>query len=279
MSRSRPTWTPVVASAVGMMFGTPLLFGALPLFLKPVTEDLGWGRTDLSLLFFGASMGIILVGPLVGRAIDRWGVRSNVALGSMLFGLSIMALSLLRASVAFLIMIGFLLGCAAAAKGSIPHAKVISSLFQTNRGLMLALVLGVTSNLGLVAATYIAGFVIEGFGWRTAFVILGAIALVVNTAAALWLPPRSSLTGPAADAPARPTEEGEGMSAKQALTSPTFWIIVGTAVITVGGIVGLHQHLAALLDDRGPGGTGCRKRRSTTGSRSMAGWRCPKPGG
>ena len=55
-------------------------------FIKPMTEALGWTRTQISL---GATINLIcyaIASPIVGRMLDKWGVRHTVLIGSVIVG-------------------------------------------------------------------------------------------------------------------------------------------------------------------------------------------------
>ncbi len=55
-------------------------------FIKPMTEELGWSRTQISL---GATINLIcyaIASPIVGKMLDTWGVRLTVLIGAVIVG-------------------------------------------------------------------------------------------------------------------------------------------------------------------------------------------------
>src|SRR5579863_5511477 len=92
-------WWVLVASFLGMACGPgPVLVFAFAVFLKPITEDLGIGRALLASAQLVASFVGIIGPPSVGYLIDRFGARTVMVPGILLFALGLSAHSLLTAS-------------------------------------------------------------------------------------------------------------------------------------------------------------------------------------
>ena len=91
-ARSRENLTLVLsclACQVGMGFGAYVF----PIFLKPITEDLGWSRTAYSVAQPILATSVALVGPIVGRLSDK------KPRGVLLTGGVLMSVALLAATV------------------------------------------------------------------------------------------------------------------------------------------------------------------------------------
>ena len=74
----------------------------------PIAADTGWSR---SLIYFGFTVALLVMGgvsTLAGRAIDRYGARSVMALGTLLVSAGLYALSLVRSELAYLLVWAFL---------------------------------------------------------------------------------------------------------------------------------------------------------------------------
>jgi hypothetical protein len=77
MARPLNRWWVVVASVLGLIVAQgPINAFASAVFLKPVTESLGISRGTFSAGLFLSTVLSATVGPIVGRLIDRWGVRT-----------------------------------------------------------------------------------------------------------------------------------------------------------------------------------------------------------
>src|SRR5258706_15053257 len=82
-------WWVVVGSTLALIVGTaPVMFYTLGTFVGPITGEFGWNRATISsALLIGYTLAAIAV-PVVGKLVDRYGVRSVTLLGIALFGLS-----------------------------------------------------------------------------------------------------------------------------------------------------------------------------------------------
>ena len=74
----------------------------------PIAADTGWSR---SLIYFGFTVALLVMGgvsTLAGRAIDRYGARSVMAVGTLLVSAGLYALSLVRSELEYLLVWAFL---------------------------------------------------------------------------------------------------------------------------------------------------------------------------
>ena len=68
-----------LACFVGMTGNTGvILFAATSVLIKPLTQEFGWGRGDISLALTYLTVGIALGVLVTGRLIDRYGARRVV---------------------------------------------------------------------------------------------------------------------------------------------------------------------------------------------------------
>jgi len=159
-------WWIVFACACGLLVGAgAILIFTFGVFLKPVTEDLGVSRGDLS-AGLGASTWFVAVSCLViGWLIDRYGTRRVMIPGILLFALAVASFGLMQAQPLLLIygifcVAGFISGV----QTPIPYAAVITHWFDSHRGIALGLA---TAGVGLGVALIpqFAAFLIARFGW------------------------------------------------------------------------------------------------------------------
>jgi MFS family permease len=92
-------WSIVAASslALGASQG-PINVFAAGIFLKPISQELGFGRGDIAAAIGISSLMTAVASPFFGRLIDRFGVRAPLAVSIVLFALATAALSLLPGS-------------------------------------------------------------------------------------------------------------------------------------------------------------------------------------
>jgi MFS family permease len=134
-------WWIVAACACGLLVGVgAILVFTFGVFLKPVTEDLGVSRGNLSA---GLGVGVWFVAlscPTIGWLIDRFGARRVMIPGILLFALAVAGFGLMQTKPLFLIYVIFCIaGFISGVQTPIPYAAVITHWCDGDRGIALGL--------------------------------------------------------------------------------------------------------------------------------------------
>jgi MFS family permease len=240
-------WRVVAASSVAIAFGpsTILTFG-LGLFMRPLQASFGWTRTDVALAATIVSLMTMVLAPVQGLLIDRFGVRRVMLISIPAFALGIASLSLTPRS----------LPAYYAAWTAIPilgiglfgpaYFKSVSGWFDQRLGLALGITNSGTAIGGMVIPPIIGGL-IALYGWRIAAVGLGLLVVTVTLpAAALFI--REKRTEPA---PGEATVPPSGVSYAQAVRTPTFLLLALCFLLCGATTIALITQQAPLLIDRG----------------------------
>jgi MFS family permease len=238
-------WWTVVAATLGLSVSNgPLIQYSFGTFLKPLGDEFHVDRGTLSTAVL---VGFIFAGlftPVVGRLVDRYGVRKVLMPALVLFALSIAALSLSPASAYAFIALYGLAGVFSAGQTPLPYSKSVAGNFDNLRGLALGISM---SGVGLGAAVIpqVAQFLIGHFGWRTAYVGLGGFMLLVSFPSVLFLLREPTLVS-------RPTApQGVGLTGRQALATPELWSLTFAFAVLVAAGGGMFAHVMPMLTDRG----------------------------
>jgi MFS family permease len=240
-----------IAAVVGMMTNMPSIVGAtFSLFLEPVSHEFGWGRDSMSTAVLIAFTVTTLLYPLVGRLVDRRGARLVVLPGILLLGASVMSLAFLRGSALQFDVQFFLVAAAGTLVSGVVYGRALAGAFNGNRGKALGICLGVGGGLGAALSPPIAHLLIEHLGWRSAYIGLGLLPIVVAFPVIFFLlkgeRPLRSANPQAAEAPVQ-----FGLTVAQALRRPALWLIFVAIFLSCFANNGLLVHLAPLLTDRG----------------------------
>jgi MFS family permease len=172
-------WGIVFASFLGLMVSQgPVTVCTFGVFLKPVSEDLGVSRSTFSLAFNLLNIMCAAFIPLVGKLIDRYGIRNVVMPMIVLFALTTAGLSYLQPSVAVLYGLFALQGLFSAGNVPTGYAKAISAWFDRDRGLALGIAIAGTG-LGVALMPPSMTYLIQNYGWRNAYLGLGAAVFVL----------------------------------------------------------------------------------------------------
>src|SRR3954464_9400039 len=86
-------WWVLSAAAIAMALGSGLSMSAFGLYVKPLEQEFGWDREQVSLGFSAAVLASGLTAPLIGHWVDLRGARSAILIGSMLAALSYVLLA------------------------------------------------------------------------------------------------------------------------------------------------------------------------------------------
>jgi predicted MFS family arabinose efflux permease len=226
----------------------PVVFFTFGLFLGPITTEFGWNRAMFSSsLLVGHTLAAFAY-PFMGRAIDRYGIRRVTLTFIPLFALSTAALSLTPSSRLVFITLAGICGLISTGQAPPAYAKAVSSWFDERRGLALGIAMA-GIGIGATAVPQFARWAIDTFGWRAAYVALGALTFAVAfpSVALLVREPEDSVTK-VADTQ-RTTQSG--LSVSESLRSSSFWLIAASVLLVVTTINGIVGHLVPMLTDRG----------------------------
>ncbi len=252
-------WWVVLAAGVGLaLHAGPLIVPTFGVFLKPLSQEFGWSRTQISLAFSLFTLGATITLPLIGRLVDRFGARKVIVSAALLFGLSVVSLSFLSTHLWHFYAVYLLLGVVGSGTTPVPYTKVISRWFDRKRGLALGLAAATFSVSGSLMPP-LAQALIAAVGWRHAYEILGLMAmgitipvvvlLLKESPQLMGLAPDGETIGQAEVETQRSLEEG--VSFQQARQTRTFWLMGGAFFLISVCFHGSVVHLVPMLTDRG----------------------------
>jgi len=249
-----------IAMAIATMPGQTVL---VSLWKEPVRESLGLSLTSVSAAY---SIGTILAAlplPWVGRFADRFGLRLTVGLVATLFTVSLLLLR--EASGVVTLGLGFFL-VRFLGQGSLGmlSGHTIAMWFERRLGTAHSLltVFGFAAGGALLPAP--TAWLLASYGWRGALLALaGMVALLVLPGVLLVFRNRPEDVGQRLDGDATehaehdllhggsPPAEDPAFTARQAMRTRAYWILMASMVAT--GFVGtaLLFHMPAMLQQAG----------------------------
>jgi MFS family permease len=252
-------WWIVLVASIGLsVHHAPIIGFTSGVFLKSLSQEFSWSRTQISLAFTLGALGITLAAPFLGRLVDRFGARRVIVPATMLFGVGVLSLYFLSARLWRFYAISLFMGVAGSGTGPVPYSKVISRWFDRQRGLALGLAL-VGSSVGISVMPSLAQALITSVGWRSTYVFLGLLTMGITLpVVGLFLTERPQQMGlwpdgeaRAAATAAKHTEPEPGFSGREARHTATFRVLVSAAFLISVSFVGCLIHLVPLLTDRG----------------------------
>jgi len=143
----------------------------------PIAADTGWSRGLIYLGFTAALLAMGLISPWAGRAIDRYGARVVMSVGTVLVSIGLLGLSMVRSEAAYLAVWIFIgLGMRLCLYDA-AFAALVQAVPSRGRQAISYLTL-----FGAFASSvfWVLGhFLNEALGWRQTLVLFAAINLAV----------------------------------------------------------------------------------------------------
>jgi MFS family permease len=167
----RAGWPVVLAGFFGFVL---LSLGNMSVgaFMGPVTMDLHWTRGDFSIgLSVYAFVGIVM-GPVVGALVDKWGVRLVAVIGSVLVGITFALFATATGAIVPWVVLWLLYATANQFIMTTVWTAAIARAFTASRGLAMSVIM-IGSAFAVAVAPLVADLLIREQGWRAAFVIMG----------------------------------------------------------------------------------------------------------
>jgi MFS family permease len=253
MLRTRNRWLILAACVLGVVCsGGPINIFTFGVFLRPVSDGLHIGRGTLGTAFLWTNMISALCGPFIGLLLDRFGARRILLVGVVFFAAATAMQSFMTAWIIGIYLLFALRGFGSVGLAIPAFAFVVTRWFDKERGLALGIAM---SGVGLGTAIIppIVAYLIGAYGWRAAYVGLGAVILVLA-----GIPIALFLREPDAEERAQMPHLAEaalpGMSFRDALTRTwQFWGLTFAFFLGVIAINGTITQIVAMLQDRGVG--------------------------
>ena len=260
----RPTysWVILASGFLVLFFGTGSRF-AFGLVLKPMSEDLGWSRSTLTLGLTAFMLVSAIALPVVGRLIDRHSLRLVMVAGAILGALGILFTGRVDEPWQLFLAYGLVYGIGIAAISNLPVGVLISRWFDRRRGAAISVAISGGAFGQLVIIGVLSVF-LASVEWRTAFTALGFVTLVILSplvlAAVRSRPPLPEVeqtfgeryaVGEKASTPLMGPRLDEGLPLRMVLRSRQFALL-----LTMYAICGFQDffvatHLVAFAQDQG----------------------------
>ena len=215
---------------------------AFGVFIPAMSEDpdLNWSKTAIAGAFTVNLFVAALLAPLIGPLLDKkHGPRVVLALGALLAGAGLMALSRADALWQFYLFFGLLGSLGFIITVTLTTPAVVSKWFIRKRGRALGITF-MGSSAGAMVMVPISQVLVSTYGWRTAWFVLGLITVIaIVPLVSLFMRRRPEDMGlkpdgeyaSAKDGPisrhreVKPLEEST-WTLKSAIRTPSLWLLL-----------------------------------------------------
>ena len=259
-------WVILAVASVPSFGARPVMAVAtLSVFVVPMTDQFGWSMGQFSgAVSLGALFGLI-VSPFAGRLVDRYGSGVMLSASSAVVGFCAIGLSFISPVWSFYAL--YVPGRAVFSSPlELGTSTSVSNWFIRRRPMSLAYLV-IIQGIGLTIFPIIAQVLIDGWGWRTAWLALGIFTLASGVLPVLLLmarrpedmgleadPEKGSKRAATGEETSRQDSSAEGRATpsrytesdytvRQALATRAFWVL---ALFSVFGFVvqaGVSLHM------------------------------------
>ena len=238
-------WAVLLGAFIGSGVGlASMVYYSTGIWIRPWQEEFGWTRAEIGFQQSISVLVMMLLAPLVGRLIDRYGLRRVTALCLLGYGLFLAIFPFMSGTLLILYALSFGYAVFGVGTTGIAFTRAVNAFFIKNRGLALGICLTSTGVMAFAMPRYMTPYVAE-HGWRAGFWVMFAIVMISAPIVYLLL----------RDAPE--DEDGQiqqaqsGLTFSQAIRTVTFWKVASIFLLISTAILGLIPAFIPLLQDAG----------------------------
>jgi MFS family permease len=256
IQQSRPEATTsgiltALGATIGLAFG-PSVISTLTsgLYIPPIQKEFGWTRTDVSFAFTIVAYMVVLMSPLQGFLVDRFGPRRVILTSIPLFGASLAALYFTPADKTIYYILWGLTPVLGVGLWPIAYLQAVTPWFDRKLGLALGCA---NAGIGLgstLLPILVIGPMIAHYNWRYALLALAALVVFVSWPIVAFCLREPSATDAAA-VKQRAAKRSFGIPFDQAMRDRTFMLLNVVFFLLGLTATSLSSQQVALLRDAG----------------------------
>lgn len=228
----------IVTLSMGIRHG----FG---LWLQPITQDQGWTRENFAFAMAIQNLAWGLFGIFAGMAADRFGAFKVLVAGALAYAAGLYGMATSSSPFLFALTAGVLIGAAQAGTTYAIIYGVIGRQIPAERRSWAMGVSAAAGSFGQFLMVPVEGWLISGFGWQQALLILGGAALLIVPLAFFLREP-----GFAGGAALR-REQTIGQALREAFGYRSFQLLMAGYFVCGFQVVFIGVHMPSYLKDHG----------------------------
>lgn len=262
MEEKRPFygWNIVAGSFLILAMPFAVIFLSHSIFLRPVTEALGFSATQFSLVFTIVAVSTAAVSPFMGKIIRKYDIKYVMALCGAIVSISFGVLGIAKELWQFYLL-SVVIGVFATGITQIPISYIITNWFPSEKKGVATGIAFAGGNLGAFCTILVISNLMPKIGYEKCYLILGSVMFVVTIAVSLFV-----IKGKPADIGQLPygtkettinvkinkdEEEVMGYTLAEAKASPVFWIYI-VAIVLLGLVfAGVQMHIPSYMQSVG----------------------------
>lgn len=262
MEEKRPFygWNIVAGAFLILAMPFAVIFLSHSIFLRPVTEALGFSATQFSLVFTIVAVSTAAVSPFMGKIIRKYDIKYVMALCGAIVSISFGVLGIAKELWQFYLL-SVVIGVFATGITQIPISYIITNWFPSEKKGVATGIAFAGGNLGAFCTILVISNLMPKIGYEKCYFILGSVMFVVTIAISLFV-----IKGKPSDIGQLPygtkettinvkinkdEEEVTGYTLAEAKASPVFWIYI-VAIVLLGLVfAGVQMHIPSYMQSVG----------------------------
>ena len=223
-------------------------------------EEFGWSRSVLAGAFSVFTLVHGAVNPVIGALCTRFKPLRVMAGGGAAMGLALAADSFIASPLQLYLAFGVATALAVAAGGWVPSLVHVQREYQERLGFAIGII-SAGVGVGMMLVVPFMQYLIDAYGWRVAFRVLGVVAALWIVPSSLWL----MRLGERGDdnrgqTPTRKKQKSgsdpkvaatANLTLREAARTQPFWLLMAAYFFGNVSSQTLHVHQVAYLVDQG----------------------------
>ncbi|MEF9934970.1 MAG: MFS transporter [Clostridium sp.] len=244
-------WLIVLACSTIMFSSYGIINNCASLFFKVVSESIEVSRTEFSMYYTISGIALVCIVPFVGSIFKRFGTRPTMIFATILSSGAFVGFSMVENIKVFYIL-GAMQGLGLGMLTIIPVSIITNNWFHKKKGLALGLVM-TGAGLGGLIFNPVTNFIIQNYGWRNAYLILGIVSAVITLPIIFLIYRSPDEKGMKSygieDEHVYKKVDSSGLKIGEAVRTPSFWLLcIGMFAFCIGSI-GIQMHIPSYLTD------------------------------
>ena len=272
-------WYMLAGASVMNALGGTIVWQGFAVFFIPVAESLGIAYWQTSLAFALARAENGVLGPITGWALDKFGYIPLILAGTLITGFGYILLSRQDTYISFLLVYLCVVSLGSSTSFMQATTAALNTWFIRYRGLVMS-INSAAFRLGGAIVIPVLSLGVINLGWQTTAVIVGVILLVAiaplsflfrRSPESMGLKPDGGISythmrrrirertadsnktsqSVTADTSQSDSSSERDFTTKQALKTPSFWILVTATTLRISVHGTIFLHFIPILVSRG----------------------------
>ena len=248
----------VLVSAVGIILFAYGGRQSLGMFLRPITEALGFMTTNaqgqavqnFEPMSFATALQVLIYGcaaPFVGAIADRWGPIKVLIISGLVYAFGLFMMSQATTETGLVVSIGFLMGIGSSGIALPMLLSIVGRVAPEERRTFWLAVVVSGGTAGQMLIVPLSNYMIGSQGWVFATIVLATMALMV-------VPLTLCISHAASGTLSQKDKQSLGQAIKEASRHRGFWLLVTGFYVCGFQIQFINNHLENYLDGTIVGG-------------------------